>query len=395
MKDKEFWTKHFGHGKDARVYREGAAGVLIDKSLSDAEKRAAVEALEDLVPTARSGGGSGWMRDLAAGGGAGGQVVTKTVQLTGRETAPLAFDESDLQVMHKAIQSRQPMMIKTKAFSSPDTQLPAQLSPQVIGPVHENRLLDRLPTQAIGSPSYEYIRHNSTTGAPAVVAEGAPKPELVLNTDTLIATAQKIAAHTGTSWEALNDWSNWVGYVQGELFRKIIDVENSELLGTTGDGTSGHLTGLLHTSGILTHTVADGTTNTLDDVEQSIATMRTGAALAEPNLFVLHPNTWSAMRRTKDNYGRYLVAADPTKDEANQLWGVEVLVTTQQIAGTGVLIDTNKFGKVLVREGLSLMTGTNNDDFTRNIVRFVGEERLALAVERPAALLSITGLPTS
>jgi hypothetical protein len=40
--------------------------------------------------------------------------------------------------------------------------------------------------------------------------------------------------------------------------------------------------------------------------------------------------------------------------------------------------------------GLSLQTGTNNDDFTKNVVRFVGEERLALAVERPAALLSIT-----
>ncbi|WP_322860108.1 phage major capsid protein [Mycobacterium europaeum] len=393
MKDKFFWVKHFGQGKTPHVYRSAAAGVLIDKSLSDSEKHAAIDALEELLPTAKAAGGAGWMRDLAAGGGAGAQVITKAALPKGRETAPLAFAESDLQLMHQAMSNRQQLRIK--AFSSPDTQLPAQLSPQVIGPVHENRLLDRLPTQAIGSPSYEYIRHNSTTGAAAVVAEGAPKPELVLNTDTLTATAQKIAAHTATSWEALNDWANWVGYVQGELFRQIIDVENAELLGTTGDGTSGHLTGLLHTSGILTHAVANGTTNTLDDVEQSIAIMRTGAALAEPNLFVLHPNTWSAMRRTKDGYGRYLVAADPTKDEANQLWGVEVLVTTEQTAGTGLLIDTLKFGKVLVREGLSLMTGTNNDDFTRNLVRFVGEERLALAVERPAALLAITGLPTS
>lgn len=54
------------------------------------------------------------------------------------------------------------------------------------------------------------------------------------------------------------------------------------------------------------------------------------------------------MRRTKDGYGRYLTAADPTKDEANQLWGVEVLVTTKHTAGTGLLIDTSKFGRVLV-----------------------------------------------
>jgi hypothetical protein len=60
-----------------------------------------------------------------------------------------------------------------------------------------------------------------------------------------------------------------------------------------------------------------------------------------------------------------------------------------------VLIGTTKFGKVLVRNGISLRTGTNNDDFTKNLVRFVAEERLSLAVERPAAVLSISGLPTS
>jgi hypothetical protein len=72
-----------------------------------------------------------------------------------------------------------------------------------------------------------------------------------------------------------------------------------------------------------------------------------------------------------------------------------VLVTTTMAAGAGVLIDTRKFGNVYLREGLTLQTGTNNDDFTKNIVRFDGEERLALAVKRAAALLSITGLPTS
>jgi hypothetical protein len=59
-----------------------------------------------------------------------------------------------------------------------------------------------------------------------------------------------------------------------------------------------------------------------------------------------------------------------------------VLPTTQLAAGTGVLLDTRKFGRVLVREGLALRTGTDGSDLTHNLVRFVGEERLALAVER-------------
>ncbi len=42
-----------------------------------------------------------------------------------------------------------------------------------------------------------------------------------------------------------------------------------------------------------------------------------------------------------------------------------------------------------------MQTGSANDDFTKNLVMFVCEERLAPAVERPAALLSISGLPAS
>lgn len=36
--------------------------------------------------------------------------------------------------------------------------------------------------------------------------------------------------------------------------------------------------------------------------------------------------------------------------------------------------------------------GFAGDDFTRNIVRFIAEERLNLAVERPSAVLRVTNL---
>ena len=169
--------------------------------------------------------------------------------------------------------------------------------------------------QAIDAPSLEYIRHTSTTGAPAIVAEGDVKPELVFNTDKVVATPEKIAAHTAVSWESLQDWDVFVNYLTNELTRQVVNVENAELL--AGDGTTGHLTGFLSTSGILTHAVT--TETSLDAVEESIAALRVGAALAEANLSVLHSNTWSAMRRTKDSQNRYLVTPDPTAEAVNQL----------------------------------------------------------------------------
>jgi HK97 family phage major capsid protein len=133
----------------------------------------------------------------------------------------------------------------------------------------------------------------------------------------------------------------------------------------------------------------------IDHIEQAIAELRTGPALAVADLLILHPNTWSAVRRTKDGFDRYLTQPDPTSGEAASIWGVPVLTTISCPDDTGVLLDTTKFGRVLVREPLGVRVGFANDDFTRNIVRYVGEERLTLAVERPQAVMEISALPST
>ena len=128
----------------------------------------------------------------------------------------------------------------------------------------------------------------------------------------------------------ISDWNRFVSYVQAELTRQVVSKENSELI--SGAGTTGHLHGFLSTSGILTHDASadTGTNETgLDSIEKSITALRTGAALAEANLLVLHPATFSALRRIKSTQGVFLAAPDPTRDEASSLWGVPVLPTTQ------------------------------------------------------------------
>ena len=126
----------------------------------------------------------------------------------------------------------------------------------------------------------------------------------------------------------------------------MVQVENEELLYGTG---TGHSARFFSTSGILRHNVAGATdTTALDAIEQ----MRSGPALAEPDPFITSPSSWSARRRIKDDLHRCILSPDPTREEANQLWGVPVPVTTECNPGDGQLIDTTKFGKALVREGL-------------------------------------------
>ncbi len=115
--------------------------------------------------------------------------------------------------------------------------------------------------------------------------------------------------------------------------------------------------------------------------------------MAEPDLALCSPSTWSAIRRVTDQ-GRYYVAPDPSTAEVNTAWGIPVLVSTQFAPGKFVLVDTTRYGRVVVRESLVTRIGYSGTDFTDNIIRFVSEERLTQTIERPQAICVIGGMPT-
>lgn len=329
---------------------------------------------------------------------------------------PLHFGEVELRRMREAalrnescrIESRRPTRDELEQrFSTADPLLPAELFPFPVEAQHEGRLLDRLPGYGIDAPSISFVRHVSSTGTAAAVVEGGLKPEIILNVDQLTATAVKLAANIGLSWEIINDWPAFHQYAGAELFRQVIDVENEELIqgnagqeftGTTVNAGPSGMNGFMSTPGILQHNAGSDTgTNVtaLDSIEIAMAQMRTGPALAVADLLVLHPETWSGLRRIKDAYGHFMVQPDPTAGQASELWGVPVLQTTQQPIGYGLLLDTSKFGYVAVRESLAMRIGYAGTDFTQNILRTVAEERLVLCVTRPPAVMLVDGLPTS
>jgi HK97 family phage major capsid protein len=357
-------------------------------------------------------------RGLTAPGGTTGRsshmsMSTRTVSTAG-QLCPLNFDEQELRRLQSAALRGENARIETRnpGFSSADPLLPAELFPYPVAAQHESRLLDRLPGYAIESPSVTFIRHVSTTGEAAATTEGSLKPELIFNTDALTATAVKLAANNAVSYEIISDWPAFSSYCGTELYKRVIDVENAELIqgnagaefdtGTSVVSAPSGMTGMMNTPGILEYDASADTGGTgassltpLDSFEKALAQLRTGPALAVADLCVLHPDTWSAIRRVKDSYGRFMVAPDPTSDQASELWGVDVLQTTQQPPGYALLLDTSKLGYVAIRESLSMRIGWSGDDFTRNLLRTVAEERLVLCVTRPPAILVIEGLPTS
>lgn len=315
---------------------------------------------------------------------------------TGQASTVLNLTQDEMKGMFEAAQKKQTFRVQAKTGNAAISYKVAsaaltqtQMNGQLVGKVHEPaRLLAYIPQKTITAGSVDFLTHASSTGGAATVARGGLKPELLLDWTPTTLTARKIAVQSGVPDEVLADFDTFLAYLTSELTRSVIDVENAQIL--NGDGLGENLLGLLNTSGMLTR--AKGTDTALDAVEQSIADLRTGPSYVDPDVLVLHPTTWSTIRRTKDTTGQYILGADPTKAEANSLWGLPVLATTTMPVGTGLIGNMAEGVQAFIRQGITTDLGVSADDFVKNITRIRCEERIALGVTRPSALLKITGL---
>jgi Phage capsid family len=180
--------------------------------------------------------------------------------------------------------------------------------------------------------------------------------------------------------------------------------------------------GILNTSGTLTR--AMGTDSPLDCLAKSFADVRVGAAFADPDAVLVHPNTLSALRRQKDAEGRYLLdllagpmnltaygqpstagpASEPNKysvipqgvpGSSGDLWGATIFATTQVAAGKAVVMSV-KAGAGIFWQRLGLTIFFNPYSLmSTNEYQWLAEERIGFACPRPAAINLVTGLPTS
>ena len=87
-----------------------------------------------------------------------------------------------------------------------------------------------------------------------------------------------------------------------------------------------------------------------------------------------------------DDNGRYIIG-DPQEGTAPTLWRLPVVET--QSMGVGKFL-TGAFGmaaQLFDRQESAVYLGFENDDFTRNMLTVLAEQRLALAVYRPEAFI--------
>lgn len=285
----------------------------------------------------------------------------------------------------------------TSVIVQPDVQDGVQL-------INQRRLVvaDLFAPGTTDSNVVRYLVETVATNAAAAVAEGDPKPESTLTLDEVDEPVRKIATFLPVSDEMLEDRSQIRSYIDARL-RLFVQLEEEDQL-LTGNGTAPNVSGVLDRSGIQTATraalqTASGAVNPTqaDAIFQAITNIRVNA-LAEPDGIVFHPTNWAATRLLKDANDQYFGGGPFTGAYGNSggivsdsIWGLTAVVTPAMTLHTVLVGAFRTQGQIFRRGGITVEASNSHADFfQKNLTAIRAEERLALAIYRPAAFHAIT-----
>lgn len=257
---------------------------------------------------------------------------------------------------------------------------------------------DLIPSGSTGSASVSYVIESAFQDLTATVAEKGAKPQLDLTLARRQDNVSKIANIAKVTDEMFQDAPQFQAWLSNRMIFGIQRVEETQLL--NGNGTTPNLQGILNRAGLATTVVtAAGLTGlkAMEGIYNQITALR-AVSFVEPDAIVIHPTDWQTIRLSKDAQNQYYAggpftgaygAASPSN--VSMLWGLKAVITTAIAQGTVLVGGFQESAQIFRRQGVTIeMTDSNVNDFETNLITLRAEERLALAVYRPAGFGKVT-----
>ena len=246
---------------------------------------------------------------------------------------------------------------------------------------------DLFGAETISGSTLVYLVEGAIQGAPAVTAEGAEKPQIHFADPTpKTVSLKKIACHIKESEEYINDFPFLASAINGRLLYELGLVEQNTLV-----------TDLLATSGIGTGSITAAATylDVAEAILQAAMDVQAASGFAA-DAIALNPADWFKLRTVKaSGTGEYFGGGFFGAQNVPNLWGIPVCVTPAVAANKFVVGAFKTCGSVVANGGVRVeATNTNEDDFVKNLMTIRAEERLALAVRRPAGFKVLTKATT-
>lgn len=261
---------------------------------------------------------------------------------------------------------------------------PAQTVAPILRPLQRRLTIrDLLAAGRTDSAAIFYPKESGYTNSAAVVSEGSLKPESNLTFDPVTEAVVTIAHWLRISKQMAADVPALVSYINSRLTYGLKLVEENQLL--NGSGTGGNLEGIYTAATAYTNTTSLPNETDIDKIR--LAILQAELAYAEVNGIVLHPTNWALMELTKDTTGQY-VFARPQESAMPRLWGRDVVATPAMTSGRFLVGDFAQHAQIFDREDASVaISAEDRDNFVRNMLTILVEERLALAIYRPEAFI--------
>lgn len=272
-----------------------------------------------------------------------------------------------------------------KAFLTPgvvSTQVPlVDSSPLELGKIPTS-ILDLIATTQRATPTWRYMRQAGQTNNAAIVAPGATKPTSVNSIEEITGSLQ-VFAHLSEYVDEylLSDNTQLGNYLTGQLLIQLWQKVEEEVL--NGAGTTGHLTGILNTSGIQTQAF----------VTDKLTTLRT-AALKLENLgystdaYVVNIADWAAIETARNASGNFDLEG-PIDRATQKIWGTQVVTSNRIAPGTALALDLASVGLDTDTRGIQIKWDTSTG-FEKNEVRARVEGRFGVSVFLPKAIVKAT-----
>ncbi|CAN5202699.1 phage major capsid protein [soil metagenome] len=244
---------------------------------------------------------------------------------------------------------------------------------------------DLLPTVRITTGSVEYPRVSSFTNAAATVSEtsGPTKPQSDIKLELVTVPIRTIAHWMLATRQVLDDSRQLLALIDGELRDGLAQVEDSQLLlgsGTGSDISGIYTQGTAFAAGALTVTGP----NKVDVIGACIAQLALSEQIATG--VVMNPVDWMSIIMNKDAALGYLFI-DPLRQVSRTLFGLPVVLTTAMTAGNFLVGDFRQATLYDRWDARVEVSTEDSDNFRRNLVTLLCEERIGLAVKRATAFI--------
>ena len=227
-----------------------------------------------------------------------------------------------------------------------------------------------------------------------VVDEGAAKPPMSFADPTPVTVAlDKLAAIIKETDEYIDDAPFLASAINGRLLNYLRLREEAYLLAK--------LKAASITADTTSWANSAKASEIADLIFSKIQAVQSACGFAA-DAIIMHPKTWEILRLGKLTNGQYIGGGYFADGQGKQLWGVPVYCSTFAAAPVSgfavgeIFVGAFKAcGSVVSKGGTTVeATNTNADDFEKNRMTIRAEERLALAVRRPAGFIKIVKAAT-